>query len=66
MAGVTTAGHSGVVRMLELLEDEITRTLSLLGVRTWAEFDRSCLHGAQPVVPPHVLSTFPLLKIDDY
>ncbi|HVY57431.1 MAG TPA: alpha-hydroxy acid oxidase [Xanthobacteraceae bacterium] len=63
---LAAGGRAGVVRMLELLEDEITRTLGLLGVRTWAELDRSCLHGAQPVVPPHVLSAFPLLKIDDY
>jgi glycolate oxidase len=52
--------------MLELLEDEVKRCLGLLGVCKLAELDRSCLHPAAPTVSPHVLSAFPLLKIEDY
>jgi len=59
-------GQSGVVRLLELLEDEVQRTLGLLGVNGFAELDRSYLHPAPPTVSPHVLSAFPLLKIEDY
>ncbi len=64
--GLAAAGEAGVVRMLELLEDEVQRCLGLLGVTTFAELDRSCLHPAAPTCPPHVLSAFPLLTIDDY
>jgi glycolate oxidase len=52
--------------MLELLEDEVQRCLGLLGVTKFSELDRSYLHAALPVNPPHVLSAFPLLKIEDY
>jgi isopentenyl diphosphate isomerase/L-lactate dehydrogenase-like FMN-dependent dehydrogenase len=52
--------------LLELLEDEVTRCLGLLGVGTFAELDASYLHPAEPVTSPHVLSAFPLLKIEDY
>ena len=52
--------------MLELLEDEVQRCLGLLGVAKFAELDRSYLHHARPVTPPHVLSAFPLLEVEDY
>jgi isopentenyl diphosphate isomerase/L-lactate dehydrogenase-like FMN-dependent dehydrogenase len=59
-------GEAGIVRLLELLEDEVQRTLGLLGVNTFAELDRSYLHAAAPANAPHVLSAFPLLKVEDY
>jgi isopentenyl diphosphate isomerase/L-lactate dehydrogenase-like FMN-dependent dehydrogenase len=64
--GLACGGHTGIVRLLELLEDEVQRTLGLLGVNGFAELDRSYLHPAPPANPPHVLSAFPLLKIEDY
>lgn len=63
---LAAAGQGGLVRMLELLEDEIQRCLGLLGVTRLSGLDKSCLHPAQPVAVPHVLSAFPLLHIDDY
>ena len=57
---------AGVVRLLELLEDEVQRCLGLLGVNNFAELDRTYLHAAAPANVPHVLSAFPLLKIEDY
>jgi isopentenyl diphosphate isomerase/L-lactate dehydrogenase-like FMN-dependent dehydrogenase len=63
---LAAAGQAGVVRLLELLEDEVQRCLGLLGVASFAELDRSYLHAAAPANPPHVLSAFPLLKIEDY
>jgi len=63
---LAAAGQGGIVRMLELLEDEVTRCLGSLGINTFAELDRSYLHPAAPTNPPHVLSAFPLLKIEDY
>jgi glycolate oxidase len=63
---LAAGGQAGVVRLLELLEDEVQRCLGLLGVTRLAELDRSCLRAAAPANAPHVLSAFPLLKIEDY
>src|SRR6202521_393053 len=64
--GLAAAGEAGVVRVLEILEDEVRRCLGLLGVTKFAELDRSYLHPAAPTNAPHVLSAFPLLRIEDY
>jgi glycolate oxidase len=64
--GLAAAGQRGVVRMLEILEDEVIRSLGLLGVTKFSELDRSYLHAAPPANAPHVFSAFPLLKIEDY
>jgi isopentenyl diphosphate isomerase/L-lactate dehydrogenase-like FMN-dependent dehydrogenase len=63
---LAAAGEAGIVRLLELMEDEVKRCLGLLGVSKFAELDRSYLHAAESITPPHVLSAFPLLEIDDY
>jgi glycolate oxidase len=60
--GLAAAGQAGLVRALELLEDEIRICLGLLGVDRWAALDRSYLHPSTPVTPPHVTSAFPLLE----
>jgi isopentenyl diphosphate isomerase/L-lactate dehydrogenase-like FMN-dependent dehydrogenase len=63
---LAAAGQAGVVRMLELMEDEMTRSLGLLGVTSLAKLDTSYLHAAAPANPPHVFSAFPLLHIEPY
>jgi glycolate oxidase len=63
---LAAAGETGIVRMLELLEDEVIRCLGLLGVRNFAELDKSYLHAASPTNLPHVFSAFPLLDIEPY
>ena len=63
---LAAGGQAGVVRLLELLEDEVQRCLGLLGVTTFAELDRSYLHAAAPANMPHVLSAFPLLEVTPY
>ena len=63
---LAAAGQAGIVRLLELLEDEVQRCLGLLGVNTFAELDQSYLCPAMSTTIPHVLSAFPLLNIDDY
>jgi len=63
---LAAAGQAGLVRMLELLEDEVRRCLGLLGVTRLADLDLSYLHPAAATTPPHVLSAFPLLKLEDY
>ena len=55
-----------MLRLLELLEDEVQRSMGLLGVNKLADLNRSFLHAAPPVQLPHVLSAFNLLKLEDY
>jgi glycolate oxidase len=59
--GLAAAGQAGLVRALELLEEEIRICLALLGVSRIGAVDRSYLHAATPVTAPHVSSAFPLL-----
>jgi isopentenyl diphosphate isomerase/L-lactate dehydrogenase-like FMN-dependent dehydrogenase len=63
---LAAGGEAGVLRLLELLEDEVQRCLGLLGATSFAALDRSYLHAAVPANVPHVLSAFPLLKVEDY
>ena len=60
------AGEAGVLRLLELLEDEMQRSMGLLGVSKLTDLNRSYLHAAPPTQMPHVLSAFNLLKVEDY
>ena len=62
--GLAAAGDSGLVRVLELLEEEVRLSLGLLGVTRYAELDASYLHAEAPVAPPSALSAFPLLDLD--
>ena len=61
---VSSAGEAGIIRMLEILEIEIDICLGLLGATRFADLNASHLHPADPVVPAHVLSAFPLLDED--
>ncbi len=63
---LAAGGEAALVRMLELLEDEVQRCLGLLGVTRFADLNREHLHPAPSPTVPHVFSAFPLLKIDDY
>jgi isopentenyl diphosphate isomerase/L-lactate dehydrogenase-like FMN-dependent dehydrogenase len=63
---LAAGGEGALVRMLELLEDEVQRCLGLLGVTQFADLNREHLHRAPSPTVPHVFSAFPLLKIDDY
>jgi glycolate oxidase len=63
--GLAAAADAGLVRALELLEDEIRIAMGLLGVHSLGQLDASYLHPAAPVTPPHVTSAFPLLDLDD-
>ena len=60
--GVAAAAEAGLVRVLEILEEEIRICLALLGVDRYAALDASYLHPATPVVHPHATSAFPLLE----
>jgi glycolate oxidase len=64
--GLAAAGQAGIVRMLELMEDEVIRTLGLLGVTSYGKLDQSYLHAAAPANAPHVFSAFPLWDVEPY
>ena len=55
------AGERGVVRLLEILETELTVNMKLLGVPSIAELDGTYLQPAAHVTPAGVMSAFPLL-----
>ena len=61
---MAAAGAGGLVRMLEILENEVHQSLGLLGVTAFAQVDRAHVHPAPPVTLPHVHSAFPLLNLD--
>lgn len=63
---LAAAGEAGVMRMLELLEDEVLRCLGLLGATSFAEVDKSCLHQATATNAPSVFSAFPLFDHEPY
>jgi len=64
MTGLAMAadGADGVVRMLELIEEEMTIALGLLGATSLADLRPSHVCPGVPVTIPHVLSAFPLLS----
>jgi glycolate oxidase len=63
---LAAAGQAGIVRMLEIMEDEVTRALGLLGVTSFGKLDPSYLHAAAPANAPHVFSAFPLWEHEPY
>jgi len=63
---LAAGGEGALVRLLELLEDEVMRCLGMLGVTRFADLEPACLHPAPPVTSPHVLSAFPLLRVEEY
>jgi isopentenyl diphosphate isomerase/L-lactate dehydrogenase-like FMN-dependent dehydrogenase len=63
--GLAAAGEAGIVRVLEILEDEMESAMGLLGVTRLGALDRSYLHPAMPVGLPSVHSPYPLLTLDE-
>ncbi len=59
--GLAAAGVPGLVRTLDILEEEVRTCLGLLGVTSFAELTPQHLAAAQPVGEPGVFSAFPLL-----
>lgn len=62
VAGLAADGSQGVIRVMELLREEVTICLGLLGVTSFDELTSAHLHrGAPAVTEPSALSAFPLL-----
>ena len=62
--GLAAAGVPGLVKTLELLEEEIRICLGLLGVTSYAELKAQHLARASAVRPPDTFSAFPLPGIE--
>ena len=58
---VQAAGEAGIVRMLEILEEEVRSCLGLLGVTSFEELDSSCVQRVMPLERSGWRSAFPLL-----
>ncbi|HEY3302736.1 MAG TPA: alpha-hydroxy acid oxidase [Candidatus Binatia bacterium] len=57
--GLGAAGQAGLVRVLELLESEITVTMGLLGVTRVDQLKPEYVCKTQPLGPTHEMSAFP-------
>ncbi len=62
--GLAAAGQAGLVRALEILEEEVRIAMHLLGASRLNQLDASFLHAAAPVVSASQFSSFPLLGPD--
>ena len=51
-------GAEGLVRTLDILEEEIISAMALLGVTQVDQLNESYITLAEPVVPPHEYSTW--------
>ena len=56
--GLAADGQAGIIRMLEILEDEITVAMALLGVTSIDQLDPSYVCQAEPVIPAHEMSAW--------
>ena len=61
---LAAAGADGLVRALEILEQEMTVTMGLIGVTSVAELDSSYVSPATPIGPCHEFSAFTHLPAD--
>jgi isopentenyl diphosphate isomerase/L-lactate dehydrogenase-like FMN-dependent dehydrogenase len=61
--GLAAGGPAGLVRTLELLEEEVRVCLALLGVTSYAQLTPAHLAPALPANPPDTFSAFPLLTL---
>jgi len=58
---MAAGGADGIVRALEIVEQEIVTTMALMGAASLDELNPAFLEAATAAVDPHVLSAFPLL-----
>ena len=56
--GLAAAGQAGLVRVLEILRDEIVTTMGLLGITKLAQLDLNHLGKVEAIPPAHEMSAF--------
>ena len=54
--GLAAAGAAGMVRVLEILENEMISAMGLLGITSISQLDASYVRPAEPVIEPHEMS----------
>jgi isopentenyl diphosphate isomerase/L-lactate dehydrogenase-like FMN-dependent dehydrogenase len=54
--GLAAGGKDGIVRMLEILEDELICAMGLTGVTSISQLSPKYVCKAEPVTPPHEMS----------
>lgn len=54
--GLAAGGKDGIVRMLEILEDELICAMGLTGVTSIGQVNSTYVCKAEPVTPPHEMS----------
>jgi isopentenyl diphosphate isomerase/L-lactate dehydrogenase-like FMN-dependent dehydrogenase len=59
---LAAGGEAGLVRAMEILEEEIIIAMGLLGVTRLSELDRSYLVASEPIEPAHIFNSFPVVK----
>jgi isopentenyl diphosphate isomerase/L-lactate dehydrogenase-like FMN-dependent dehydrogenase len=63
---LAAAGTPGVVRMLEILEDEMVCAMGNIGVTGVGQLGQNYLTKAEPVTPPHEMSAWVNMPVDRY
>lgn len=58
---LAAGGQAGLLRMLEIIEEEIIITMGLLGVNRLGELNAGYIERTLPVGPAHPLSAFPVV-----
>lgn len=56
--GLAAGGKDGVVRMLEILEDELICEMGLLGISSISQMNKNYICPAESVTPPHEMSSW--------
>jgi isopentenyl diphosphate isomerase/L-lactate dehydrogenase-like FMN-dependent dehydrogenase len=56
--GLAAGGQDGVVRVLEILDEEMRVSMGLLGVTSVDQLNKSYLRPAHPTTPPHEMSAW--------
>jgi glycolate oxidase len=54
--GLAAGGKDGIVRMLEILEDELVCAMGLAGLTSMSQVTPKYVCKAEPVTPPHEMS----------
>jgi glycolate oxidase len=59
---LAAGGEAGLVRMMEILEEEIIIAMGLLGVTKLCELRRNHVVATDALDPPHIFNPFPVVK----
>ncbi len=60
--GLGAGGKDGLVRVLEILENEIQVSMGLLGVTSIGQLSQKHVTTAEAVTPPHEMSSWPGIR----